>query len=297
MGVVPLSCAVVLAGRVSGVIARYRIVLTFASTLLQESTRRSSAGDRERGVVAASLDCSWNPPDRSPRPLWPSWWCTSPGRGSTKCSRRLATQDYSNLKNLFLVVGEPGDLPARIRDRVPNAFVRAVENNPGFGAAANEVLRLVEGDNGFFCFLHDDVALEQGAIRLLVEELYRSNAGVVGPKLVTWDDPTVLQHVGLGVDRFGEVDPIVEPGEVDQEQHDAVRDTFAVAVGLLAGARRPVSCDRRLRPDDRVLRRRRRPVLARPTSAALGSIVVPAARARHREQLARSVARTCAMPR
>jgi GT2 family glycosyltransferase len=133
-----------------------------------------------------------------------------PGPWFDEVLQALATQDYSNLKNLFLVVGEPGDLPAQIRDRVPNAFVRAVEHNPGFGVAANEVLRLVEGDNGFFCFLHDDVALEQGAIRLLVEELYRSNAGIVGPKLVTWDDPTVLQHVGLGVDRFGEVDPIVE---------------------------------------------------------------------------------------
>ena len=156
-----------------------------------------------------------------------------PGPWFDEVLEALATQDYSNLKNLFLVVGEPGDVPAQIRDRVPNAFVRAVESNPGFGTAANEVLRLVEGDNGFFCFLHDDVALEQGAIRLLVEELYRSNAGIVGPKLVTWDDPTVLQHVGLGVDRFGEVDPIVEPGEIDQEQHDAVRDTFAVPSACL----------------------------------------------------------------
>lgn len=156
-----------------------------------------------------------------------------PGPWFDEVLEALATQDYSNLKNLFLVVGNPGDLPTRIRDRVPNAFVRAVENNPGFGAAANEVLRLVEGDNGFFCFLHDDLALEQGAIRLLVEELYRSNAGVVGPKLVTWDNQAVLQHVGLGVDRFGEIDPIVEPGEVDQEQHDAVRDTFAVPSACL----------------------------------------------------------------
>ena len=38
----------------------------------------------------------------------------------------------------------------------------------------------------------------------------------------------MLQHVGLGVDRFGEIDPLVEPGEVDQEQHDAVRDVFAL---------------------------------------------------------------------
>lgn len=196
----------------------------------------------------------------------------------------VATQDYGNLKSLFLVVGVAGDLAERIRDRVPTAFVRAVEGNPGYGAVANEVLRLVEGDNGFFCFLHDDVALEQGAIRLLVEELYRSNAGIVGPKLVTWADPSVLQHVGLGVDRFGEVDPIVEPGEVDQEQHDAVRDTFAVPSACLlirADLFRAIGgFDPTIEfyGDDVDLCWR----------AHLGGarvLVVPAARARHREEL------------
>jgi GT2 family glycosyltransferase len=151
-----------------------------------------------------------------------------PDAGFDSVLESLAEQDYPNLKSLFLVAGEAADLPARIREKVPSAFVRAVAGNPGFGAAANEVLRLVEGDNGFFLLMHDDVALEPDATRLLVEELYRSNAGIVGPKLVMWDEPHVLQHVGLGVDRFGEIDPLVEPGEVDQEQHDAVRDVFAL---------------------------------------------------------------------
>ncbi len=145
----------------------------------------------------------------------------------------VAAQDYSNLKSLFLLAGDSADLPAMIRAAVPNAFVRAVDGNPGFGTAANEVLRLVEGENGFFCFLHDDVALDAGAIRVLVEEVYRSNGGIVGPKLVEWNSPRVLQHVGLAVDRFGEVDAMVEPGELDQEQHDAVRDVFAVPTACM----------------------------------------------------------------
>ncbi|MBI5087890.1 MAG: glycosyltransferase, partial [Actinobacteria bacterium] len=151
-----------------------------------------------------------------------------PGEWFDQTLAGLATQEYANLKILVLVVGDAGDLPDRIRAALPRAFVRAVDGNPGFGPAANEVLRLVEGENGFFCFLHDDVAMDPDAIRLLVEELYRSNAGIVGPKLVEWDRPGVLQHVGFGVDRYGETDPIVEPGETDQEQHDAVRDVFAL---------------------------------------------------------------------
>ncbi len=95
------------------------------------------------------------------------------------------------------------------------------------------MLRLVEGDNGFFLLCHDDIALDPRAVRILVAELFRSNAGIVGPKLTDWDNPRLLQHVGLGLDRFGEVDPIVEPGEVDQEQHDAVRDVFVLPSACL----------------------------------------------------------------
>jgi GT2 family glycosyltransferase len=156
-----------------------------------------------------------------------------PGPWFDEVLAALAVQDYANLKLLLLVAGEPGDVPDRIRAVLPDAFVRAVAGNPGFGPAANEVIELVQGDNGYFCFLHDDVALDADAIRLLVEELYRSNAGIVGPKLVDWDRPRVLQHVGYDVDRFGEVDPLVEAGEVDQEQHDAIRDVFALPSACL----------------------------------------------------------------
>lgn len=163
----------------------------------------------------------------------------------------FARQDYPNLRFLFLVaVDDPGhstrssdaaldgveegfdhDLPAieaRITARLPGAFVRSAGANPGFGSVANEVLRLVEGDHGLFLVCHDDVAMDSDAVRLMVEELYRSNAGVVGPKIVMWDDPRELLTVGLGVDRFGEVERAIEVGELDQEQHDGVRDVFAV---------------------------------------------------------------------
>ncbi|HEX6659317.1 MAG TPA: glycosyltransferase, partial [Ilumatobacter sp.] len=156
-----------------------------------------------------------------------------PGSWFDETLGALAGQDYPNMRFLFLVVGDPGPavldaVTDRIRSYLPAAFIRAIAGNPGYGPAVNEVLRLVEGDNGFFLLCHDDVAPAADAVRTMVTELYRSNAGMVGPKLVEWDEPRRLQHVGLGLDRFGEVDPIVEPGEVDQEQHDAVRDVFVL---------------------------------------------------------------------
>jgi GT2 family glycosyltransferase len=162
-----------------------------------------------------------------------------PGTWFDETLDSLAGQDYPGLRFLFLLASDgiahadegadgPDSVESRIVRRIPDAFVRSLGANPGFGPAANEVLRFVEGDNGFFLICHDDIAPEPDALRIMVEEIYRSNAGAVGPKLVEWDDPSVLQAVGLEMDRFGEIDPVIEPGEVDQEQHDGVRDVFAL---------------------------------------------------------------------
>ena len=108
----------------------------------------------------------------------------------------------------MLVSGtESGDRAQWIVDQIatylPSAIVRFLGTNTGYGAACNAVLDLVEGSSGFFLFLHDDTALAPDAVSRLVEELYRSNAGMVGPKLVEWDDPQVIHDVGTAIDRFG----------------------------------------------------------------------------------------------
>jgi len=149
----------------------------------------------------------------------------------------LAAQDYPNLQVVVLVIGADESAMAVtsgvVAETVPSAHVRQIGGNPGFGPAANSVLRLVEGDSGFFLLMHDDVALDPGAVTAMVEEVYRSNAGIVGPKLVEWDDPRVLQVVGYDADRLGVLDSDIEPGEIDQEQHDAVRDVFVVPSACL----------------------------------------------------------------
>lgn len=146
----------------------------------------------------------------------------------------LAGQNYNALQSLVLVTGLEDDPVSReildvVGTNLPTAVVRFLGGNPGFGAACNSVLNLVDGNSGLFCFLHDDVALASDAISRLVEELYRSNAGAVGPKLVFWDDPRMIQSVGTAVDRFGNSLPIADDGELDQEQHDAVQDVFIIS--------------------------------------------------------------------
>src|SRR5438552_14261850 len=130
----------------------------------------------------------------------------------------LDDQDYPNLSVLVLDAGDGRDPTPRIADVLPDAYVRKVSGRPSFGEAANEALAAVEGA-AFFLFCHDDAAPDADAVRQLVEEAMRSNAGIVGPKLVEWERPDRLADVGLSVDKLALAHSLVETGELDQEQH------------------------------------------------------------------------------
>ena len=153
----------------------------------------------------------------------------NPGRFLESALGALGTQDYPALSVLVVDAGSASDPTGRVAAALPAAFVhRGRETQPGFGGAANEALNLVEGAT-FFLVCHDDVVLAPDAVRLLVEEAYRSNAAIVGPKLVSAENPDVLLEVGRSIDRLGGSHTGIEPGELDQEQHDAVRDVFYVS--------------------------------------------------------------------
>jgi GT2 family glycosyltransferase len=153
----------------------------------------------------------------------PGWWLEP-------CVQAIAEQDYGQLAVLVIDAGSAEDPTPRIAEVAPNAYVRRVRRRRGFAAAANEVLETVEGAT-YYLVCHDDVAPAPGAVRLLVEEAMRSNAGVVTPKLVDWAAPDRLLATGMGADRFGIAVPVVDRGELDQQQRDAVRDVFFAPSG------------------------------------------------------------------
>lgn len=139
----------------------------------------------------------------------------------------VAAQDYPRFGVTVVASGLTEEQEAVLERSLPDADVRNVEDTVGYSQAANELLS-DSSPPAFYLFCHDDVALASDALRLLVEEAIRSNASIVGPKIVAWDRPEELLEVGLAVDKLGHPTSRVEPGELDQEQHDAVTDVFAV---------------------------------------------------------------------
>src|SRR5215217_1655093 len=106
-----------------------------------------------------------------------------PGPSFEEALSALAQQDYPALSILVVDANSAEDPTDRVAAAVPSAFVRRLHSDPGYAAAANEVLKVVKGASHLL-FVHDDVAPAPDAVRLMLEAAYRGNAGIATPKLV-----------------------------------------------------------------------------------------------------------------
>jgi len=196
----------------------------------------------------------------------------------------LAAQNYGELSVLVLVTDDEFDPTVRVGRILPEAFVRVLPGRPGYAAASNEALGMVEGA-AFFLLCHDDIALDPDVVHNMVEESFRSNAGVVSPKFVNWDDPAILLHVGMHCDKTGAVVDRIQDGEMDHGQHDAVRDVFVAPGGCIL-----IRADlwRELEGFDAAIIAMGEDLDLSWRSQVAGSrvVVAPEARVRHREAVA-----------
>ncbi|HYI44039.1 MAG TPA: glycosyltransferase family 2 protein [Actinomycetota bacterium] len=107
-------------------------------------------------------------------------------------------------------------------------FVRT-PRSLGFGGAINWALSRVRTDADLLLFLHDDAILEPGSLEKMVGRIMAEDStAIVGPKVVSWEDPTRLEEVGMAVDRLGYPYKGLEQGEIDLGQHDRSTEVFFV---------------------------------------------------------------------
>ena len=130
-----------------------------------------------------------------------------------------------------------------LRDALGAGHVVEAGRRTGFGDAVRLGLAHLPGDGTdeqeqdgrWVWLLHDDAAPEPTALAHLMDAATVSaQVGVVGPKLVGWDDRSLLLEAGLSVGRDGRRHTGVVPGERDQGQHDHRTDVLAVGTaGML----------------------------------------------------------------
>lgn len=121
--------------------------------------------------------------------------------------------------------------------------VIVLDRRVGYGRALAAALKVVAEraiPAEAFLLLHDDAVMEAGSVEAMIAALAHERVGVVGSKLVEFDRPEALQEVGLTTDRFGRLYNPLEPGELDQGQHDGLKEVFFCSSACLLVAREVV---------------------------------------------------------
>lgn len=142
----------------------------------------------------------------------------------------LDEQDYDNLTVLGVDNASEDGSRDILLDHFGTDRTLLAERDLGFAAAVNMAADTqVASGSELLWLLHDDAAPAPDALSRLVDALDADQAlAAVGPKLVRWDDPRVLESVGMTVDVTGRADSGLEADERDQGQRDVVHDTLYV---------------------------------------------------------------------
>lgn len=160
-------------------------------------------------------------------------------RGTEHLRRSLdALASQTRPVDSLVVIGVSSDeaTTAEAAHSSPDQLLASNEKLPfptALGVAARVVPPATSEDDWLW-FLGQDTAPEPDALAHLIDTVGVSpSVAIAGPKLVDWDESSVIRELGLSMTRFGTTIVPVED-EFDQAQHDRTSDMLAVpAAGML----------------------------------------------------------------
>jgi len=200
-----------------------------------------------------------------------------------QCLLALSRQTHPRIGLLGVDNGSSDGSADLLASVIGEGHVLRLARNEGFAGGVGEALRTQGAQQAdYILLLHDDTLLAPDAISALVEAAERvEDAGVVGPKIVDWEDPRVLREVGFATDRFGYPYSPLEDGEIDQGQYDRIREVLFVSSCATLVAR---SVWGRVGPPDERFRDHQEDLefCWRARLAGFRVLMAPAAVARHR---------------
>ena len=151
-----------------------------------------------------------------------------------ECLRSLAAQRYPRLGVVAVDNASRDGSSELLAKALGERRVLTLPEDRGVAGAllaASELPAAQAAD--YVLLIHDDTALAPDAVARLVEAAQGihgiERVGVVGPKVVDWDDPRVLREVGRSVDAFGHPYSPLQEGERDQGQYDRVLEVLFVS--------------------------------------------------------------------
>jgi GT2 family glycosyltransferase len=155
-----------------------------------------------------------------------------------ECLQSLAAQTHPRLGVLAVDNGSTDGTLELLGQALGEQRVIALGENRGIAGALSAAMQLGPAQAADYVLLvHDDAALAPEAVVRMLEaaEGIRGveRVGVVGPKVVDWDDPRILREVGRSTDRFGHPYTPLQEGERDQGQYDRVLEVLFVSSAVM----------------------------------------------------------------
>ena len=202
------------------------------------------------------------------------------------CLSALGAQTYSRMGVVAVDNASSDGSQDILRHALGDRRVVAVDRDRGIAGAVRVALEIPAArEADYLLVLHDDTALDPDAVTRLVEAaigMRVADVGVVGPKVVDWDQPRLLRDVGRSADRFGHPYTPLQPDEIDQGQFDRVIEVLCVPTCAMLISReawrRTGSFDERLDSRHEDL-----DFCWRARLAGFHVLMTPLARARHRD--------------
>ena len=153
----------------------------------------------------------------------------------------LAAQTYPRLA-VLAVDNASGDGSRELLEQaLGDRRVISLPEPRGLAGSLKAALELpVASEADFVLLLHDDAAMDPDVVLHLVEAAVGigvDRVGVVGAKVVDWEQPRRLRDVGMSADLFGHAYAPLQPDEIDQGQFDRVLEVLSVSSSSMLVAR------------------------------------------------------------
>jgi GT2 family glycosyltransferase len=214
-----------------------------AATLDPDAPIDTAAAERERRELFAALLADEPFQDEEPEPSdGPSPHVTAVlvahngARWLPTTLAALRVQTRPPEQVVAIDTGSDDDSPRLLTRALGTTRLVTAPVDTSYGSAIDTALAAVEvsaADRAqrreWIWLLHDDSAPAPEALeRLLAHAVRNPSVSVLGAKAVDWDRPDRLVDIGQSTDAGGHRETYLDPGEIDQGQHEEPRDVLAV---------------------------------------------------------------------
>ena len=158
---------------------------------------------------------------------------------TSDCIRSLSGINYDNYEIVVVDNGSVDGSPDRLANEFPRVKLIRNKENLGFAEGNNVGMRYALANNfDYVLILNNDTVVEPNFLAILINEAEsKKDIGVVGPKIVYYDDPKIIWFGGGAINKYTSRNINIGLDEPDRGQFDGTKEAeFVTGCAMLVKA-------------------------------------------------------------